>query len=73
VYNGVAKGDLNRDIMTFKFSRTEIFRKPIHFSQLQEIWRAQGQNFNPIAPVLIDKERFFSLYSLGMKGQTDGK
>ncbi len=68
VYNDVAKHDLNTDIMAFRFSKTEIFKKPIHYSQLQKMWKSEGQNFNPISPLLIDKTRFFSLYNLGMEG-----
>lgn len=68
VYTGAAKGDLNKDIMAFKFSKTEVFKTPIHFYQLQEIWKAQGQSFNPIAPSLITNERFFLLYNMGTKG-----
>lgn len=70
VYNEVAKGDLNKDIMAFKFSKTEIFKYPINLSQLQQIWKAEGSNFNnAIGPLLINKERFFTIYGLGMKGQ----
>jgi len=68
VYHGVAKGDLDKDIMAFKFSKTEMFKSPIHFSQMQKIWKDKGQNFNPITPFLIDKERFLTLYNMGMKG-----
>jgi predicted nucleic acid-binding protein len=70
VYNGVAKGNLNKDIMAFKFSKTEIFKTPINLLQLQQIWKAEGKNFNnAISPLLISKENFFKIYDLGMKGQ----
>lgn len=68
VYSGVADGDLDKDIMAFKFSRTEVFRTPIHFSKLQLIWKSEGQNFNPVTPVLINNERFLNLYNIGMEG-----
>jgi hypothetical protein len=70
VYNEVAKGDLNKDVMAFKFSKTEIFKQPIHLSELQKMWKAEGKIFNnAVSPLLIGKERFFTIYSLGMKGQ----
>jgi GNAT superfamily N-acetyltransferase/predicted nucleic acid-binding protein len=69
VYNDVAKRDLNKDIMAFKFSKTEIFKTPIRYSQLREAWKSEGQNFYPISPLRISSERFLSLYNLGMKGK----
>jgi hypothetical protein len=70
VYNGVADSDLNKDIMAFKFSKTEIFKKPIHLLQLQMMWKTEGKTFNnAVSPLFISKERFFTIYDLGMKGQ----
>lgn len=70
VYNEIASGDLEKEIMVFKFSKTEIFKKPIHLSQLQAMWKADGKNFNnAISPLSIDQDRFFRLYNLGMKEQ----
>ncbi len=67
VYNGVANKDLDKDIMAFKFSRTEIFKHPIHLSYLQFIWKSDGKNFNnAVSPLLINNDRFLQLYSLGM-------
>ena len=70
VYNEVAASDLDKDIMAFKFSKTELFKHPIHLSQLQEIWKTDGKTFNnAVAPLLISKEHFFTIYNLGLKGQ----
>jgi predicted nucleic acid-binding protein/GNAT superfamily N-acetyltransferase len=69
VYNGVAKGDVNKSIMAFKFSKTEILSRPIPLSQLKSLWKAEGKNFNNAqSPVFISKERFLEIYTLGMKG-----
>ena len=68
VYNGVANNNLNKDIMAFKFSKTEIFSHPIPYSLLKEIWKSHGQNLNIVGPIKISAERFFDLYSLGIKG-----
>lgn len=70
VYNEVANGELEKEIMAFKFSKTEMFKYPIHLSQLQAIWSVEGKNFNnAVSPLFISKDTFFKLYSLGMKGQ----
>ena len=70
VYNEVADGDLTKEIMVFKFSKTEIFKYPIHLSQLQAMWEADGKKFNnAISPLSIGRDHFFRLYNLGMKGQ----
>ena len=73
VYNEVANGDLKKDIMAFKFSKTEVFPHPPSLAQLQAMWKADGKNFNVVAPLAISKERFLEIYNLGMKGQKDGK
>jgi len=69
VYNEVAKGDANKPIMAFKFSKTEILSRPIPLAQLKSLWKIEGKNFNNAqSPVLISKERFLEIYTLGMKG-----
>ncbi len=68
VYNDVAKENLEKDIMAFKFSKTEIFKYPITFSKLQEIWKSDGKNFNIVSTIAISAERFFDLYEIGMEG-----
>ncbi len=69
VYNGVAGSELDKDIMAFKFSKTEIFKHPISLSKLQEIWKADGKIFNnAVSPLKISQGLFLSLYALGMKG-----
>jgi hypothetical protein len=70
VYNDVAKGDLNKEIMAFKFSKTEVFPYPISLARLQAMWKADNKSFNNAqGPLAISKERFFEIYNLGMKGQ----
>lgn len=74
VYNEVADGDLNKDIMAFKFSKTEVFSSPISLAELQMMWKADDKNFNnAVSPLAISKERFLEIYTLGMKGRKDGK
>ena len=70
VYNEVADGDLNKDIMAFKFLKLEVFSHPISLAQLQAIWKVDGKNFNnAVSPLAISKERFLEIYNLGMKGK----
>jgi predicted nucleic acid-binding protein/ribosomal protein S18 acetylase RimI-like enzyme len=68
VYNDVAEKDLDKKIMAFKFSKTEIFKHPIHLSDLQAIWKSDGKTFNnAVSPLLINNDRFLQLYSMGMR------
>lgn len=74
VFKDVAGGDLNKDIMAFKFSKTEVFSRPISLVELQEMWKTDGKNFNnAVSPLAINKERFLEIYNLGMKGRKDEK
>ena len=74
VYNEVAHGNLNKDIMAFKFSKTEVFSQPVSLVKLKEMWKGDGKNFNnAVSPLAISNVRFFEIYDLGMKGQKDVK
>ena len=74
VFKDVAGGDLNKDIMAFKFSKTEVFSRPVSLVKLQEMWKTDGKNFNnAVSPLAINKERFLEIYNLGMKGRKDEK
>lgn len=68
IFKDVAGGDLNKDIMAFKFSKTEVFSRPVSLTELQEMWKNDGKTFNnAITTLAINKERFFEIYSLGME------
>jgi ribosomal protein S18 acetylase RimI-like enzyme/predicted nucleic acid-binding protein len=68
VYKEVAKGDLNKDIMAFKFSKTEVFSRPVSLSELQVMWKNDGKTFNnAVSPLAISRERFLEIYNLGME------
>ena len=61
-----AENDINKDIMAFRFSHTEIFNTPISLNTLRNIWvEDEGKQFNPLAPMKISNERFLQLYSIG--------
>ncbi len=61
----IAKKDVNKNIMAFLFSKTEVFTYPIDNSTLQSIWARDNKKFNIFSPIKITKERFFELYNLG--------
>lgn len=63
----VAKGNINQQVMAFRFSMTEVFKHPIYRSDLDKIWQEEaGRPFHILSPLSIPKERFFRLYKIGM-------
>jgi ribosomal protein S18 acetylase RimI-like enzyme len=63
----VADNDLEKKLMAFKFSKTEVFTSPIPYDYLEQIWMAQGKNFNVSSPLQISKEQYFEIYNMGIK------
>jgi putative PIN family toxin of toxin-antitoxin system len=57
-------GYKNRKILLFKFSRTELFQKPI---PLVEYKKMTGKKNAPIAPIKISNATFLKLYTIGKK------
>ena len=69
----VAGGDVDQEIMAFRFSGTELFNNPIHRDKLQEIWmREKGQKFNILSPVRISNNTFLHLYKMGTQVRCEG-
>ncbi|MEN8216759.1 MAG: GNAT family N-acetyltransferase [Pseudomonadota bacterium] len=63
-----AKGNLDQEIMAFRFSKTEVFNHPIHLNELQEFWKKPfGKNFQIQQPTHISNQLFFHLYKMGVK------
>ena len=61
----LAKRDLERKIMGFRFTKTEILSRPVNKKALQKIWREQlGKNFHIQSPIRIPEKVFFDLYSM---------
>lgn len=58
-----AGGDLDKEILAFHFSRTELFDHPVSLNKITEI---TGRNSAPISPVTIKNEEFLKLYKLGL-------
>lgn len=68
-----AGGDVDQEIMAFRFSGTELFSNPIHWDELQEIWmREKGQKFNILSPVRISNDTFLHLYKMGTQVRCEG-
>jgi len=66
-----ADRDLNKKIMAFRFSNTEVFKKPVDLNMLKEIWMTEdGKKFQaPQSPLPISNQRFFQIYRLGMENR----
>ncbi len=54
--------------MAFRFSRTELFRNPIHLNELKRIWKNEtGRNITTQSPVSVPEDIIFHIYQAGMK------
>lgn len=62
----IVNEDLQKPIMGFCFSHTEIFPHPISWSRLQEILNTKGGGRSQIqSPIRISEECFIELYKIG--------
>jgi len=63
-----AGNDLGKKISAFRFSNTELFKKPIPLKHLKAIWSERdGKNFYPPQSITsIPVQCFFNLYRLGL-------
>jgi hypothetical protein len=64
----IAGKDLNKDIMAFRFTKTELLRQPVTWARLQEVLRRHGKASQFQSPVKITEACFLELYQLGMGG-----
>ena len=59
----LTKGDVNTEMMAFRFSNTEALPHPISKQTLQGIWSMEmGKNFHIQSPLRIPNELFLRLY-----------
>jgi GNAT superfamily N-acetyltransferase/predicted nucleic acid-binding protein len=68
VFN-VAKNNLEKKVMAFRFSGVELLNSPVHRDKLDQIWQEESKNFNIQGPVKISNEMFLRIYKLGMQPQ----
>lgn len=59
-------GEEDNDIRALKFSHTELFTKPVSYTEAQQVLARHGYKRNPFAsPLLVSKEVFADFYELG--------
>lgn len=62
----VADNNIDKDIMAFRFSGTELFKTPISLEDLRIFWNEEtGKKFSIQGPVKISNSLFFKLYKKG--------
>jgi len=63
-----ADKDINKKIMAFQFSHTELFKNPISLGFLKKIWFDEDKKkFSPPqSPMSIPIQHFFHIYRIGM-------
>lgn len=62
----LAKGDIEKEVMAFRFSKTEQFGRPVPWDELQQVLRKHGRRSNVQSPVEITEECFLDLYRRGI-------
>ena len=63
----LAKGDVTHDVMAFRFSGTELLRRPIPWAAMQDVLKEHtGKTSQLQSPIAISEECFLSLYKRGM-------
>ena len=63
----VAENDLEKEIMAFRFSKTELFRQPVPWKQLQDVLlKYGGKNSQLQSPTSVSESCFLEFYHLGM-------
>ena len=64
----IADQDIRKEIMAFRFSRTELMRQPIGWARLQEELKRSGRNRSQFqSPVQVTESCFLELYKVGMR------
>lgn len=59
-----AKNNIENEILTFRFSKTELFKNPI---PLVEYKKLSGKKSAPMSPNKISNELFLKIYEIGME------
>jgi hypothetical protein len=65
----IAENDLNKEVMAFRFSRTELLGHPVAWDRLQEeLRRGGGKGSQFQSPLQVTESCFMEMYRLGMGG-----
>jgi ribosomal protein S18 acetylase RimI-like enzyme len=63
-----ASGDLNKTITAFRFSKTELMRKPVEWEALQSVLQQYAIRSQIQSPTKVSEACFMELYKIGMTG-----
>lgn len=66
----MSEGDVSREIMALKFSRTFPFRNPISYNAMKDVFKNAGVGLSVQAPLKIPEKIFHELFRLGYPNQT---
>lgn len=67
-----AHGEPQKEIMAFRFSKTELFTHPVGWDDTQALLTTHaGRRSQFQGPVAVSEECFFAMYHLGVQGQGD--
>jgi predicted nucleic acid-binding protein len=69
----VAGGDVNKEIMGLRFSKTELFSKRVLLPELKKLWpRLESKPFTPPpSPVKVSQDTFMEMYIIGQEIEKD--
>lgn len=66
----VAENNLDNNVMAFRFSRTELLRKPVTYKQIQDLLtQDRGKGHPLVSPVEVSESAFIALYKLATYGE----
>lgn len=67
----LAKNDLTKNIMSFIFSDTELFKNKVALNQIRRLYKsATDKDFNPISPLRIPNDLYLKIYNIGKNGNS---
>ena len=61
----MSKGDKSTELMALKFSRTSTFRSRVPLQEIRQVYKEEGEGFNPISVSRMSRETFQKLFQLG--------
>lgn len=65
----LANNDLGKKVMAFRFSKTEMLRRPVAWKRIQDELRRHGGRASQFqSPLRVDESCFMELYKIGLGG-----
>jgi GNAT superfamily N-acetyltransferase len=66
--DAIGNGDQTKEVMAFRFSKTELFRRPLGWTELQTVLkRASGKRSPLVSPIEISESTFVEIYRHGVR------